>query len=107
MKEEFILKNFSLRNRIFLSLIFLTLISSVLIAAVSVYQFKKEARGYHQDRLERKENAINEHINFILSTTTYPLTTENLPSIFKSKIHELATIHSTEININDLNGHFL
>lgn len=107
MKEEFILKNFSLRNRIFLSLIFLTLISSVLIAAVSVYQFKKEARGYHQDRLERKENAINEHINFILSTTTYPLTTENLPLIFKSKIHELATIHSTEININDLSGNLL
>lgn len=78
-----------------------------MIAAVSVYQFRKEARTYHQDRLERKENAINEHINFILSTTTYPLVTENLALIFKSKIHELATIHSTEINIHDLSGKLL
>ncbi len=96
-----------MRNRIFISLIFLTLISSVLIAAVSVYQFRKEARTFHQDRLERKENSINEHINFILSTTTYPLTTKNLPLIFKDKIHELATIHSIEINIHDLEGHLL
>lgn len=107
MKNNFLLRNFSLRNRIFISLIFLTLISSVLIAAVSVYQFRKEARTFHQDRLERKENSINEHINFILSTTTYPLTTRNLPLIFKDKIHELATIHSIEINIHDLDGHLL
>jgi len=60
----------SLRLRIFLSMVLLTLIASVLIAAVSIYQFKKEARDYHQDRLERKEDAITEHINYILSTTT-------------------------------------
>nr|WP_313806243.1 ATP-binding protein [Flavobacterium sp.] len=88
-------------------MIFLTLIASVLIAAVSIYQFRKEARDYHQDRLERKEDAITEHINFILSTTTYPLTTENLPLIFKDKIYELANIHSLEINMYDLNGKLL
>jgi len=97
----------SLRLRIFLSMILLTLIASVLIAAVSIYQFKKEARDYHQDRLERKEDAITEHINYILSTTTYPLTTENLPLIFKDKIYELANIHSLEINIHDLKGNLL
>ena len=59
-------KNLSLRVRIFLSMIFLTLIASVLIAAVSIYQFRKEAREYHQDRLERKEAAITEHINYVL-----------------------------------------
>ncbi|MGX7667760.1 sensor histidine kinase [Flavobacterium pedocola] len=88
-------------------MILLTLIASVLIAAVSIYQFKKEARDYHQDRLERKEDAITEHINYILSTTTYPLTTENLSLIFKDKIYELANIHSLEINIYDLNGKLL
>lgn len=97
----------SLRLRIFLSMILLTLIASVLIAAVSIYQFKKEARDYHQDRLERKEDAITEHINYILSTTTYPLSTENLPLIFKDKIYELANIHSLEINIHDLKGNLL
>ena len=107
MDRIFNLKNLSLRVRIFLSMIFLTLIASVLIATVSIYQFRKEAREYHQDRLERKETAIAEHINYVLQTTTYPLTTENVPLIFKEKIFELADIHSMEINIFDLKGNLL
>ncbi|EKB02863.1 hypothetical protein HMPREF9711_02940 [Myroides odoratimimus CCUG 3837] len=107
MKDDFILKNFSLRNRIFFSLIFLSIISSVLISAVSVYQFREEARTYHQYRLERTENSINENINYILTTSEYPLTTENIPRIFRDKIHELAAIHNTEINIHDLQGRLL
>lgn len=88
-------------------MIFLTLIASVLIAAVSIYQFRKEAREYHQDRLERKEVAITEHIYYVLQTTTYPLTTENIPLIFKDKIFELSDIHSMEINFFDLKGKLL
>ena len=107
MDRIFNFKNLSLRVRIFLSMIFLTLIASILIAAVSIYQFRKEAREYHQDRLERKEAAIAEHINYVLQTTTYPLTTENIPLIFKDKIFELADIHSMEINFFDLKGKLL
>lgn len=88
-------------------MIFITLIASFLIAAVSIYQYKKEAKDYHQERLERKENAIKEHINYVLATTTYPMNTENLPLIFRERIHELANIHSLEINIYDLNGELL
>jgi len=88
-------------------MIFLTLIASILIATVSIYQFRKEAKVYHQDRLERKENAIAEHINYVLQTTTYPLTTQNIPLIFKDKIFELADIHSMEINFFDLDGDLL
>lgn len=88
-------------------MIFITLVASFLIAGVSIYQFKKEAKDYHQDRLERKEKSISEHINYVLSTTTYPMTTENLPLIFRERIHELANIHGLEINIYDLNGHLL
>lgn len=107
MKEKFKIKRWSLRSRIFMSMIFLTLIASFLIAGVSIYQFRKEAKDYHQDRLERKENAIKEHINYVLATTTYPMSTENLPLIFRDRIHELANIHSLEINIYDLNGKLL
>ncbi|MEZ4853181.1 PAS domain-containing sensor histidine kinase [Flavobacterium sp.] len=88
-------------------MLFLTLIASVLIALVSIYQFRKEAKNYHQDRLERKENSIVENINYVLKTTTYPLTTENIPYIFKDKIHELSDIHSMDINIYDLKGNLL
>ncbi len=107
MKERFKIRRWSLRVRIFLSLIFITLIASILIAAVSIYQFKKEARDYHLDRLERKENSIKQHINYILANTTYPLSTHNLPMIFKDRIHELSNIHGLEINIYDLDGHLL
>ena len=77
------------------------------MASISVIQFKNEARNYHQERLERKEDAEKEHINYILSNTTYPLTEKNLPLIFKDKIHELSDIHNVEINIYSLNGNLL
>lgn len=107
MKERFKIKRWSLRTRIFMSMILITLIASCLIALVAIYQFNKEAKDYHEDRLERKEIAIREHINYVLSTTTYPMTAENLPLIFRDRIHELANIHGMEINIYDLNGHLL
>jgi signal transduction histidine kinase len=88
-------------------MIVLIILASVLLASISIIQFKTEAKEYHQERLERKENAVKEHINYILSTTTYPLTTENLDLIFKDKIHELAHIHNIEINIYSLSGQLL
>jgi two-component system nitrogen regulation sensor histidine kinase NtrY len=97
----------SLRIRIFLSMIVLIIVASVLLASISIIQFKNEAKEYHQERLERKENAVREHINYVLATTTYPLTTENLDLIFKDKIHELAHIHNIEINIYSLEGTLL
>ncbi|MCZ8144535.1 sensor histidine kinase [Flavobacterium sp.] len=88
-------------------MIVLILIASILMASISLFQFKSEARNYHQERLERKEDAVREHINYILSNTTYPLTEKNLPLIFKDKIHELSDIHSVEINIYSLKGNLL
>lgn len=107
MFKNFKMSMLSLRIRIFLSMILLVLIASILMASISVIQFKNEARNFHQERLERKENAIKEHINYVLSTTTYPLTKENLPLIFKDKIHELSDIHNLEINIYSLDGKLL
>ncbi len=97
----------SLRIRIFLSMIVLILIASILMATISIVQFKNEAKEYHQERLERKENAIKEHINYVLSNTTYPLTQANLPLIFKDEIHELADIHNLDLNIYSLEGKLL
>ncbi len=102
--NNFKIARLSLRTRIFLSMIVLILIASILMASISVIQFKNEAKEYHQERLDRKEFAIKEHINYVLSTTTYPLTAENLPLVFKDKIHELADIHNVEINIYSLEG---
>ena len=97
MANVFKISSLSLRIRIFISMIFLILVASILMASISIVQFKNEARGYHQERLERKETAIKEHINYVLSNTTYPLTENNLPLIFKDEIHELADIHNLNL----------
>jgi hypothetical protein len=55
--------------------------SFILLASISIIQFKNEAKEYHQERLERKENAVKS-TSIMSSTTTYPLTTENLNLIF-------------------------
>lgn len=107
MPKKIKMSMLSLRIRIFLSMILLVLIASILMASISIVQFKNEAKDYHQERLENKENAIKEHINYVLSTTTYPLTSNNLDLIFKDKIHELADIHNLDINIYGLDGKLL
>ncbi|WP_394346094.1 sensor histidine kinase [Flavobacterium rhamnosiphilum] len=107
MFKSFKISMLSLRIRIFLSMIVLIVMASVLLASISIFQFKNEAKEYHQERLERKENAVKEHIYYVLSTTTYPLTSGNLDLIFKDKIHELAQIHNIEINIYSLDGKLL
>jgi two-component system, NtrC family, nitrogen regulation sensor histidine kinase NtrY len=88
-------------------MILLIIIASILMASISIFQFRNEAKEYHQEKLERKEDAIKENINYVLSNTTYPLTSKNLALIFKDKIHELSDIHNLEINIYSLNGKLL
>jgi signal transduction histidine kinase len=88
-------------------MIVLIIVASILMASISIIQFKNEARGYHQERLDRKETAIKEHINYVLSNSTYPLTEANLPLIFKDEIHELADIHNLNLNIYNLKGKLL
>ena len=107
MFKNFKISMLSLRIRIFLSMIVLIIVASILLASISIIQFKNEAQQYHQERLEHKEDAIKENINYVLTNTTYPLTSGNLALIFKDKIHELSDIHNLEINIYDLDGHLL
>ncbi len=102
-------KRLSLRTRIIINMILLVLVASVLIAAVTIYQYREEAKDYHKERLERKEAAIKEHIDFILNgrENTYEVTTENIPLIFKDKIFEIDAIHKLQINLYDLDGQLL
>ncbi|MFK7833270.1 MAG: ATP-binding protein [Winogradskyella sp.] len=102
-----IIKRLSLRARIFVAMILLVLLASVLIAAVTIYQYNEEAKDYHRERLERKEKAIRSSINFAIRETTYPVTTENIPLIFKDEIFDIDAIHNLQINLYDLEGQLL
>ncbi|MFD2542813.1 ATP-binding protein [Lacinutrix gracilariae] len=101
------LKKLSLRFRIFIAMIFLVLVASILITGVAVYQYKEETQDYHKQRLERKESAIQRHINFVIQETTFEVKTDKLPFIFKEEIYKIATTHDLPINIYDLGGQLL
>jgi len=101
------LNKLSLRVRIFFAMILLVLIASILIAAVTIYQYNEEARDYHKERLNRKETAIVSHINKVIKETTWEVSTEKVPLIFKEHIYDIAEIHSLQINLYDLQGGLL
>ena len=100
-------RRLSLRVRIFIAMILLVIIASVLIAGVTIYQYNEEAQDYHKDRLERKEENIRRNIHFVIRETTYPVTTEKIPLIFKDEIFKIADIHQLRVNLFDLDGGFL
>lgn len=97
---------FSLRTRIFLSMIVLVLLASILIGGITVLQYKQEAQEYHTERLERKEEAIREHIKFVVESTTYEVSEENVYLILRErdKIHEISQVHNMPINVYSLEG---
>ncbi len=99
--------SYSIRNKIFLSTLGIILISSLIIIGISTVQYKEEAKDYNIKRLARKERAILASINMVLRRTTFPVTTENLPLIFKKEIHNISAIHNMHIEIYDLQGHYL
>ncbi|WP_202913876.1 sensor histidine kinase [Winogradskyella ouciana] len=101
------IKRLSLRARIFVAMILLVLLASVLIAAVTIYQYHEEAQDYHRERLERKEKAIRQSIDFAIRETTWEVKTENIPLIFKEEIFDIDAIHNLQINLYDLEGELL
>lgn len=89
-------------------MILLVLVAFGLIAGVTIIQYQNEVEEYHRERLERKEDAVREHINYVLRTTSFDIErVENLPIIFREKIFEIANIHNLQINLYDLQGHML
>ncbi len=97
----------SLRFRIFLSMLLLLVLTFISLTVLTAIQYKEEAEDYHSERLQRKENNIKENINYVLKNTTYPVETEMIPLIFKSKIYEIKDIHNLEIHLYDLQGRLL
>lgn len=98
----------SLRTRIFIAMIFIVVIASVLIAAVTILQYNEQAEEYHNNRLERKEEAIKSAITYELTRDTInQFETILLPVILEKKLSEISDIHNLDINIYDLKGNLL
>ena len=100
-------RKLSLSTRIFIYMIMLVVLASILIAGVTIYQYSEQSQDYHRLRLERKESQLISSINYVLKETTWEVTTENLPLIFKDKIYEIANIHNVSFNLYDLEGNLI
>ncbi|WP_281227329.1 sensor histidine kinase [Flavobacterium aquiphilum] len=88
-------------------MVILIIATSLLLITISIFQYKTVAKEYNQKRIENMEFYVKEHINYMLSNTTYPLTDDNIKLIFKDKIHEISDIQNTEIQIYSLDGKLL
>lgn len=104
MSKSYKIPLISLRFRIFISMVVLIIATSLLLIIISIFQYKNVAKEYNQRRIESMENYVKKHINYVLSTTVYPLTNDNINLIFKDKIHEISDIQNTEIQIYSLDG---
>lgn len=74
---------------------------------MSIYQFTEQGKDYHNKRLQRKEEAILESFKYTLKKTDFPVSTDNLPFIFKTEIFEISDIHTMPVNMYDLRGHLI
>ena len=98
----------SLRTRIFIAMIFLVVVASILIAAITIYQYNEQAEDYHEQRLERKEEAIKSAIRYELDREeNYSFEVEFLPKVLEAKISEISDIHNLDIIIYNLSGTLL
>jgi len=88
-------------------MILIILFSFFLTGAISFYYFKNQNELYHQERLRRKEYAINESINYFLRDQSLSTHTDSIVKMFDTKICELANINSMDINIYGMKGNLL
>ena len=84
-------------------MILLTVVASILIAAVTIIQFNKQSREYHEQRLERKENHLIVNLNYFISENNM----EHLDSIPENKIYEITDIHEIPFELYSLDGKLL
>lgn len=97
-------KKLSLRLRIFITTILLVVVASIFFAGLTIYQFREQNVDYHKKRLERKEEQLQAHMDYVLRNTTYEVKTENLKYIFKDEIYDISDIQNLNFNIFDLQG---
>jgi len=97
-------KHLTLQIRFFLSMLLIVIIASALIISVAIYQYKEQAKDYHENRLERKENAIKRDITYQLESMTFLLESRNPSLLTQKKINEISKVHKLKIRLYNLEG---
>ena len=99
--------NFSLRSRIFISMIVLVLLASVLIAGITIYQYSEQAKDYHADRLERKEEQLKRSLWYTLQESPLVQNKANVSPIFSESLFAISDVQNVNFSLYDLDGAFI
>jgi nitrogen fixation/metabolism regulation signal transduction histidine kinase len=76
------------------------LLAFLLTGAFSLFHFQEETADYHIERLERKENAILSHIDYVVSgQDSLPQSIQEWHEVFAGRVSEIGSIHKLDIAI--------
>lgn len=90
----------TLRVRTFLFMLLNLLLAFLLTGTFSLFHFQEETEDYHFERLERKENAILSHIEYVISgEDSLPQTIKEWQEVFAGRVSEIGSIHKLDIAI--------
>ena len=94
----------SIRFRIFIAMTSLVIIAFGGIAILTIPQYKKQSNKYHEQRLERKKTQLQRSISYVFQETPFDLNKNEIDSIFKEKIIQIADVQNVNFSIYSLDG---
>jgi signal transduction histidine kinase len=97
----------TLRQRIYLSMLTLILISFVVSGVTAYLNFKSQEEDYNLQRLQRKEQAVQESMRYFLEQLGGRMPTDSVAYYFTDKIGELSDVHRLAVNLYSLRGELL
>ncbi len=99
--------NLTLRTRIYLSMLAMILVSFVVTGLLSLYDHLEHNAEYNFMRLQRKEEAIEKSMRYIINKNNTPANSDSLYTLFSDQICELSDVHDLFIALYDLRGRYI
>ena len=108
MTKKFkIRRHLSIRFRIFVAMTSLVIIAFGGIAVLTIPQYKEQSNKYHEQRLERKKSQLQRSISYVFQETSFELNPNEIDSVFKEKIFQIADVQNVNFSIYSLDGELL
>ncbi len=99
--------NLTLRTRIYLSLLAMILVCFVVTGLLSFYDHLEHSAEFNQARLQRKEEAVEKSMEYILSQKGDSVPADSINFLFSDEICELSDVHDLFIALYDLRGRYI
>ena len=95
---------FSLRTRLFLAMILLVLLACLMILGATYFQYQNEAEDYNLFRLDRKENQVRRHVNYLVQKNGLLNANDSIWALHQEELKAITEIHKVEFSLFTLEG---